>query len=95
LLDEQQAAGSVQVPTVLPAAAAQHGLPVNPHGRQTLPVGSQARLASPHLLPIVQQGWPAPPHFKHWYDAVAVVVQMVVGSRHDPTKLPVLVGQQG
>ena len=58
-LAEQQAVLSVQV------LLAQHGLPVTPHGLHTLAVVSQASVASPHLAPLVQQGSPAPPHFKH------------------------------
>jgi hypothetical protein len=56
--DEQQ---SVAVAHLLPG---QHGFPVTPHGRQVFELVSQATDGSPQRLP-VQQGSPAPPHFRH------------------------------
>jgi hypothetical protein len=77
------------------ALLAQHGLPVTPHGLHTLAVVSQASVASPHLAPLVQQGSPAPPHFKHWYD-VETYEQIVDGSLQVPPVLVVVVvGQHG
>ena len=57
--DEQHAVLSMHV------LLAQHGFPVTPHGRQMLLVVSHDSVLSPHFAPVVQQGSPAPPHFRH------------------------------
>jgi hypothetical protein len=84
-----------QLPAVLHLLPAQQGLPVTPQGRQvegTTDV-SQTLVASLQRLP-AQHGSPGPPHFRHCWLAVLVLVQMVPASLQKAAVV-LLAGQQG